>query len=289
MTNNKTILVTGGTGNQGGAVAKNLSAQGFPVKVLTRNPDSIKAKNLSKINIQLVKGDLNSVDTYRQFLKDVYGIFSVQTFENGVGKEISQGIELATIAKEFGVKHFLYSSVAGANLNSGVPHIESKFKIENHIKQVGLPFTIIRPTSFYENFLIPQVKSGLLKGKLIQPVNENTILQYIASDNIGTAAIKIFENPEKFLGKTVPLAAEQLSSHEVAELFSEVLNKRIRYKKLPSLITRIFIGKSVYKMFKWMDKENRFLMEDVNLTRSEFSNIISLKTWIETNFPSKKK
>ena len=289
MTNNKTILVTGGTGNQGGAVAKNLSAQGFPVKVLTRNPDSIKAKNLSKINIQLVKGDLNSGDTYRQFLKDVYGIFSVQTFENGVGKEISQGIELATIAKEFGVKHFLYSSVAGANLNSGVPHIESKFKIENHIKQIGLPFTIIRPTSFYENFLIPQVKSGLLKGKLVQPVNEDTILQYIASDNIGTAAIKIFENPEKYLGKTVPLAAEQLSSHEVAELFSEVLNKRIRYKKLPSLITRLFIGKSVYKMFKWMDKENRFLMEDVNLTRSEFSNIISLKTWIETNFPSKKK
>jgi hypothetical protein len=132
--------------------------------------------------------------------------------------------------------------------------------------------------------LIPQVKRGLLKGKLVQPVNKNTLLQYIASDNIGTAAIKIFENPEQYLGKTVPLAAEQLNSQEVAVIFSEVLNQRVEYKKLPAMITRLFLGKSVYKMFKWMDKENRFLMEDVNLTRREFPNLISLKTWIERNF-----
>lgn len=158
MINNKTIFVTGGTGNQGGAVAINLLRSGCTVKVLTRNIDSAKAQELKKLNIELVKGDLNYADTYREHLKNVYGIFSVQTFENGVEKEINQGITLATIAKELGVKHFLYSSVAGANLNTGVPLMDSKMKIENHIKQTGLPFTIIRPTSLYENFLIPQVK-----------------------------------------------------------------------------------------------------------------------------------
>ena len=150
--------MTGGTGNQGGAVARNLSQQGFAIKVLTRNPNSERAKELKKINIELVKGDLNNSDTYREHLKDVYGIFSVQTFENGIDKEIKQGITLATLGKELGVKHFLYSSVSGAHLNSGVPHMESKFKIESHIRQLGLPFTIIRPTSLFENFLIPQVK-----------------------------------------------------------------------------------------------------------------------------------
>ena len=286
MTNNKTIFVTGGTGNQGGAVARNLIEQGFTIKVLTRNPNSIKSENLKTMNIEVVKGDLNNADTYREYLKNVYGIFSVQTFENGVEKEINQGITLATLAKEFGIKHFLYSSVFGADLNTGVAHMESKFKIENHIKQIGLPFTIIRPTSLFENFLIPQVKKGILKGKLVQAIHRNTVLQYIAAEDIGKAAAKIFQESEMYLGKTIPLATEQLSTQEVADKFSEVLNKKIEYKKLPVLVTRLFLGKNLYKMFKWMTEISSFQKEVVDLTKKEFPNPISLKTWIERNFQS---
>lgn len=286
MTNNKTIFVTGATGNQGGAVARNLVSNGFTVIALTRNPDSAKALSLKKLNIQLVKGDLDKADTYRDYIKDVYGIYSVQTFENGVDKEINQGITLANLAKEMGVKHFLYSSVIGADTNTGIPHIESKFKIENHITQSGLPFTIIRPSSFYENFLIPQVKKGILKGKLVQPVNKETILQYLAAEDIGKAAAKIFENSERYLTRTIPLATEQLSAQQVAQIFSETLNTQMVYKKLPALITRFFIGKSVYKMFKWMDEKNHFRKEDVDSTRKEFPDLLSLKRWIEKNFKS---
>ena len=284
MINNKTIFVTGGTGNQGGAVAINLLRSGCTVKVLTRNIDSAKAQELKKLNIELVKGDLNNADTYREHLKNVYGIFSVQTFENGVEKEINQGITLATIAKELGVKHFLYSSVAGANLNTGVPLMDSKMKIENHIKQTGLPFTIIRPTSLYENFLIPQVKKGILKGKLVQPINSDTIQQYVAADDIGKAAVKIFLNSDLYLGKTIPLATEQLNAREVADIFSAVLNKKMVFKKLPVLITRLFMGKDLYKMFKWINEKSSFLKEDVESTRKEFPNLLSLKNWIQINF-----
>ncbi len=286
MTNNKIFFVTGGSGKQGGAVARNLALQGFTVKALTRNPTSANAQDLHKLNIQLVKGDLNNVDTYREHLKDVDGIFSVQTFENGIENEIKQGTELATLAKEFNVKHFLYSSVVGAHLNTGVPHLDSKFKIENHIRQLGLNFTIIRPTSFYENFLIPQVKSGILKGKLTQPINRDTIQQYISTEDVGKASVKIFQNREMYLGKTIPLAAEQLSTHEVAELFSTVLGKKIEYQKLPVLITRIFMGKNLYKMFKWVNEKSSFQKEDVELSRKEFPNLLSLKSWIEMNFKS---
>ena len=284
MTNNKTIFVTGGTGKQGGAVAINLLQAGFTVKVLTRNIDSAKALVLKKLNIELVKGDLNNADTYREHLKNMYGIFSVQTFENGVEKEINQGVTLATIAKELGVKHFLYSSVAGANLNTGVPLMDSKMKIENHIKQTGLPFTIIRPTSLYENFLIPQVKKGILKGKLVQPINSDTIQQYVAADDIGKVAVKIFLNSDLYLGKTIPLATEQLNAREVADIFSAVLNKKMEYKKLPVLITRLFMGKDLYKMFKWINEKSSFSKEDVESTRKEFPNLLSLKNWIQINF-----
>lgn len=287
MTDNKTIFVTGGTGNQGGAVVRNLVDQGFKIIALTRNPTSAKGQNLKNLPIQVVKGDLNNADTYREYLKDVYGIFSVQTFENGVAKEINQGITLATLAKEFGINHFLYSSVYGADLNTGVPHIESKLKIENHIKQIGLPFTIIRPTSLFENFLIPQVKKGILKGKLVQPIRRNTVLQYIAAEDIGKAAARIFQNSGIYLGKTIPLATEQLSTQEVADKFTTVLNKKIEYKKLPVLITRVVLGKNLYKMFKWMDEKSSFQKEVVDLTKNEFPNLLSLERWIENNFQSK--
>ena len=164
--------------------------------------------------------------------------------------------------------------------------MESKFKIENHIKQIGLPFTIIRPTSLFENFLIPQVKKGILKGKLVQAIHRNTVLQYIAAEDIGKAAAKIFQESEMYLGKTIPLATEQLSTQEVADKFSEVLNKKIEYKKLPVLVTRLFLGKNLYKMFKWMTEISSFQKEVVDLTKKEFPNPISLKTWIERNFQS---
>ncbi len=286
MTDKKIIFVTGGTGNQGGAVARNLVQQGFRVKVLTRNTNSPKAQILEKLNIELVKDDLNCADTFRQHLKDVYGIFSVQTFQNGVEKEINQGKKLATVAKEVGVKHFLYSSVIGADLNTKVPHFESKFEIENHIKQIELPYTIIRPASLYENFLIPQVRKGILKGKLVQPINRNTIQQYVASEDIGKAASKIFQNNDLYLSKTIPLATEQLSTQEIADIFSKALNKKIEYQKLPVLITRLFLGKNLYKMFKWINDKSSFQKEDLELTNKEFPSLISLKSWIEMNFKS---
>jgi uncharacterized protein YbjT (DUF2867 family) len=286
MTENKTIFVTGGTGNQGGAVARNLAKQGFKVKVLTRNINSAKALNLKKLNIELVKGDLNDANTYREHLRGAYGIFSVQTFENGVDKEINQGITLATLGREFRTEHFLYSSVFGAHLNTGVAHMDSKIKIENYIKQTGMPFTIIRPTSLFENFLIPQVKKGILKGKLVQPIGRDTIQQYIAAEDIGKAAAKIFLNSNEYLGRIVPLASEQMSTWEVADTFSKMLNKKIEYKKLPAIITRLFLGKDLYKMFKWINEKSIFPMEDVELTRKEFPDLLSLENWIEINFKS---
>ncbi|WP_411274016.1 NmrA/HSCARG family protein [Daejeonella sp.] len=284
MSESKNILVTGGTGKQGGAVARNLIQNGYTVKVLTRNPDSPNALALKNQNAILVKGDLNKPETYREHLNGVHGVFSVQTFENGVNKEISQGIGLATLAMESGVKHFLYSSAIAAHLNTGVPHLDSKFVIENHIRQLALPYTIIRPASFYENFLIPQVKKGILKGKLSQTINSDTIMPYIATDDIGKAAVKIFGNFQAYSGKTLTLGNELLDSLQVAEKFSIALNKKVEYNHLPGIIVRLFLGKSLYKMFSWMDKHSKLLMDDVTSDRAEFPEMMPLSNWIKTNF-----
>src|SRR6187397_1143068 len=114
MESAKTIFVTGATGNQGGAVARNLLARGFNVKALTRNPDSQKAKNLNQLNADVIKGDLNDPSGFAEHLKNVQGVFSVQSFEYGIEKEIKQGVALADLAKQYAIPKFIYSSVIGS-------------------------------------------------------------------------------------------------------------------------------------------------------------------------------
>ena len=284
MQNSKTIFVTGATGNQGGAVARSLINNGFKVKALTRNPSSAPAQNLKKLHAEIVQGDLNNTDTFRDHIKDVDGIFSVLTYENGIDKEIKQGIDLANLAKEYGVKHFLYSSVIGADQNTGIPNWESKFKIENHIKQINLPYTIIRPASLFENFLIPQVKSRIVKGKLASPVNKDVIQQFISSKDIGEISAAIFMNPGKYLGKTITIAAEEMDMKKVANIFSEALGKEIKYQKLPMFITRLVMGKDLYKMFKWVNENDAVFLKDLDAFRKEYPNLTGLKQWIQLNF-----
>lgn len=284
MQNAKTIFVTGATGNQGGAVARSLINNGFKVKALTRNPSSHPAQNLGKLHAEIVQGDLNNTDSFRNHIKDADGIFTVLTYENGTDKEIRQGMDLANLAKEYAVKHFLYSSVIGADSNTGIPHWESKFKIENYIKQIDLPYTIIRPSSLFENFLIPQVKSRIVKGKLASPVNKNVVQQFISSKDIGEISSAIFISRHKYLGKTITVAEEEMDMQKVSDIFSEVLGKEIKYQKLPMLITRLVMGKDLYKMFKWVNENDAVFLKDLDAFKKEYPNMTTLRQWIKLNF-----
>ncbi len=282
-----TIFVTGSTGNQGGAAARHLVNNGFRVKALTRDPDSANAQKLKNHGIEIVKGDLNRPETYRDHLKDVDGIFSVQTFINGVDYEIKQGIQLANLAKEYPVRHFVYTSAVGADLKTGVPHWESKYKIENHIKAIGIPHTIIRPCSFYENFLIPQIKSRLLKGKFVVPLDKKVIQQFVSGEDVGKLSAIIFKNPNLHLSRTITLAAEEMDQEQVAQLFSRKFGKEIKFQKLPSLITRLAMGKDLAKMFSWVNNNGGVFVKDLEALKSEFPGMLSLSEWIDLNFPKK--
>ncbi len=284
MPDNKTIFVTGATGKQGGAVVKNLLRHGFNVKALTRNKDSSAAQLLKQKNVVFIQGNLDDTATYSHHLSEVDGVFCVLDFTKGKQKEIRQGIDLANMAKENKVKHFLYSSVIGADAHTGIPHFESKFQIENHIKQIGLPYTIIRPASLFENLLIPQVKSRLLKGKLVTPTHKNKVQQYISTDDIGKISTTILMNPENYIGQTINLAAEQLDGLQVAATFSKVWNKPIGYQQLPGIITRLAMGKDLYKMFSWINKNDAVFVKDLDAFKKEFPGLMSLEEWIRIYF-----
>src|ERR1035441_5506439 len=138
--NTKTILVTGATGQQGGAVARQLLKQpSFAVRALSRDLAKPAARALAQAGAEVIRGDLNDPASIRRALEGAYGVFSVQNFmETGFDGEINQGKHLADAAKSAGVQHFVYSSVVSADRRTGLPHFESKWQIEQHIAQSRL-------------------------------------------------------------------------------------------------------------------------------------------------------
>jgi uncharacterized protein YbjT (DUF2867 family) len=150
------IVVTGATGLQGSAVSRQLLAQGWQVRGLTRNARSKKTAALAASGAQVVQGDMADPTTLGPAFAGAYGVYSVQnTMVSGVLGEIQQGKNVANAARQANVQHVVYGYVvygsAGTGAcNTGVPSWDSKIVIEDHVKSLGLPLTILRPMAFME-------------------------------------------------------------------------------------------------------------------------------------------
>ena len=251
----RTILVAGATGRQGGAVIRHLLPKGWRLRALTRNPTSYAAKALARQGVEVVQGDLDDPTSLDRASRGVYGIYSVQDYWMiGARREVQQGKNLADIAKKAGVQHFVYSSVGGAERNSGITHFESKWEVEKHIRALKLPATILRPVALMEMYHVLEVEVGILKGKLVDPVRRDKRYQTIATDDIGAFVALAFERPNDFVGMELEIAGSELTNVETAEVFSRVLGKSVKVRKLPMTIVRLFMGKEFYEMFRWFNE-----------------------------------
>ena len=279
----KTVLVTGATGRQGGAVVRHVLPKGWKLRALTRHRDSYAAKNLADQGIELMQGDLEDPTALERAARGVYGIFSVQDFwAVGARREVQQGKNLAEAGKRAGVEHFVYSSVGGAERKSGIDHWESKWEIEKHIRKLGLPATMLRPAAFMENYYIDQVEIGILKGKLMDPIRGDKPYQTIATEDIGAFAALAFERPKEFIGLELEIAGSELTNPETAETFSRVLGKPVKFQLLPMPLVRVVLGKEFYQMFRWFNEEG--FRADIKELRRRYSEIRlqTLEEWLRS-------
>ena len=251
----KTVLVTGATGRQGGAVIRHMLPKGWKLRALTRNPDGHEAEALARRGIEVIGGDLEDPDSIARAAIGVYGIYSVQDFwAVGAKREVQQGKNVANAAKKADIRHFVYNSVGGAERNTKIPHWESKWEVENYIRQLGLPATVIRPVSFMETYYIDQVEIGILKGKLADPIGGNKSYQTIATDDIGAFVALAFERPSEFIGKALEIAGSELTNVEAAKVFSRVLGKPVKFQRIPLPVVRLLLGKEFHAMFRWFNE-----------------------------------
>lgn len=230
---NKTILVAGATGQQGGAVGRHLRQNGWKVRALVRDPEKASAKQLERDGAELAKGDLFDRESLSPALEGVHGVFSVQNFwlpDVGYEGEIKQGKLLAHAAKEAGVEHFVYSSVGSAHRGMGQKHFESKWIIEQYLDEIDLPRTILRPVAFMDNinWSRPEISNGLLR---TMGTSSEKRTQMIAADDIGAIATIMFSSPARFLGQTLEIAGDELTDAEKALVLAKVIGRPVKVVK----------------------------------------------------------
>ena len=232
MKSDGTILITGATGHQGGAVARALQGTGFRLRGLTRKPESERAMALARQGVEVVKGDLDDDSTLRRALAGVWGVFGVQnSWEAGVEGEEAQGKRLATLARETGVEHYVYTSVGSAHKRTGIPHFDNKWRIEETVRGLGFPsHVILRPVFFMENLLAPYSLQGDTLASALRP---DTKLQMIAVDDIGWFGARAFTDHAVLNRREIDLAGDVRTMAEAAPILAKALNRPITFVQTP--------------------------------------------------------
>ncbi|MEX1016847.1 MAG: NmrA/HSCARG family protein [Phycisphaeraceae bacterium] len=273
------ILVTGATGHQGGAVTCHLLGRGYPVRALTRDPDKPAARELARQGVEVVQGNLNDADALAAALRDVQGVFSVQDFwEAGFDGEVQQGRQLADLAQAAGVEHFVYSSVGSAQHDTGIPHFDSKWQVEQHLRSLDLPYTILRPVFFMDNWEMPMLRDMILGGQLMQPLSPDTKLQQIAVDDIGIFAAMAFDNRDAWLDREVDIAGDEPTMEQTVATFGNVIGRPVAYQQVPWDAFEQQMGPEYTVMYRWFEEVG--YRADIPALRREHPDLKTLEQYL---------
>jgi uncharacterized protein YbjT (DUF2867 family) len=276
----RTIVVTGATGKQGGAAFRQLKQRGFALRALVRNPEKPEARALEDQGVEILRGDFDDPVSLERALDGADGAYSVQAWQGGPENEIRHGIAFAEAANRQEVRHFVYSSVAGANLNTGIPHFDSKGKIEQRIQQIGMPYTIFRPVFFMENWFM--MRSGIENGAIMLPLSPQTRLQMIAVDDIGAFIALAFEHPGQWHNRAFELAGDELSMRELAEAFSRASGREVRYQQVPWDQFEQRAGHEMTIMYRWFEDKGYEI--DIAGVRQNYPELKTFNRWLEEHW-----
>jgi len=229
---NRTILVTGATGKQGGALINELIGKEWNLRAMTRRTDGDAAKALRAAGVEVVYGDLDDPASLRAALDGAWGVFGVQnTWEAGVEREEEQGKRLAELAEGAGVQHYVYASVGSAHRNTGIPHFDNKWRVEETVRSLKFPsYVIYRPVFFMENLTTPWFLNG---DTIYSALESTTVLQMIAVADIGKYAARTFTDAERLNGRAFDIAGDAKTMPETAGILGRALGRTIKYVQIP--------------------------------------------------------
>ena len=279
MSNKLSVLVTGATGQQGGAVADVLHRDGHRVRAVSRNPASDAAENLARKGVEVVAGDFTDLASLKRAAEGVDTAYLMGTpFEAGTAAETEHGRQAIDAFKAAGVGHIVYSSVGSANKKTGIPHFESKYAVEEYLAASDVPYTINAPVFFMENHVSPWMLPALVNGQLAMALPAGRKLQQVAVNDIGEFGARLIERRERVFGKRFDIAGDELTGTETAATLARASRREIAYAEIPIEAVRSQ-SEDLALMNEWFDRVG--YSTDIAALRREFPEVSwhSLADW----------
>lgn len=276
------IVVTGATGLQGGAVARHLLKEGWRVRGLTRNAASQRAQALAAGGVEVVQGDMEDAASLRPHFAGATGVYSVQNpLIGGPEAEVRQGKNVADVARASGVQHFVYGSAGTGQQGTGVPSWETKRRIEEHIKALELPWTILRPMAFMELMTDKKFFPAAAAWRVMPALmGWSRPVAWICTDDLGAIAAKVFAGPERYMGLELPLAADVQSLDQCRAIYREVMGKEPPRVPMPAWLFRRFgfVGRDLTAMWRWLG--TAAIHWDTAPTRAVHPGALTVRAWL---------
>lgn len=295
--NNRTILVVGATGRQGGAVARQLLLEGWKVRALTRRPDSAAATEIESLGASLFRGDLSDASSLTTAMDGAYGVFGMTEYwEHGYRKEIEHGLNMIKAAQAAGIEHIVFSSVGGIDRTEGlgIRHFDSKRVIEQYLRNTGVRYSILRPVTFFENFVSDRYRKAVCNGSFKFAIKSHKPFQMLAMHDLAIFAAQAFAGSPYFENQAVELASQRLTMEEFSAALGKAVGKPVRYRLLSRPLLRLLSGYvevtrqggyyktgwALLRMFNWMNEtDTGGWNADLPALRHQHSELMSAETW----------
>ncbi|MCO8244393.1 MULTISPECIES: NmrA/HSCARG family protein [unclassified Haladaptatus] len=246
------VLVAGATGRQGGAVARHLLERGVEVHALTRDGGSDAARELDERGAVVVEGDLGEKESLVHAVRDVDGVYGVTTWAAGLDAEVEQGTNLGEVAADHGVDHFVFSSVWGANENSGVPFFDTKATIERRLSDLDLPLTVVRPVFFMQN--LEGMRDDIMNETLSMALEPRTPLYMVDVDDIGAIVAEAFAKRANYVEREIDLAGDELTLSAMAVRLSKSIGIDVTADHVPIDAFEKRAGEDYAAMYRWFNR-----------------------------------
>jgi len=309
MEHKKIIAVVGATGAQGGGLVDailNDPSREFAVRAITRDKQTEKAKALAHKGVEVVEADVADKESLVKAFSGAYGAFCVTFFWEHFSpeKEMAHAKNMAEAANKANVKHVIWSTLEDTRKwiskdNRRIPTLQGKYKVPHfdgkgvsnaYFERGGTPYTLMLTSFFYENFV--NMGMGPQKGldgelAITIPIG-NKKLPAISVVDIGKCALGIFRAGTEYQGKTVGLAGEHLTGQQMADTFSKILGKKVKYNAVSPEVFRTFDfpgADDLGNMYQFnIDHETQFCKaRDLKVSRKLNADLKTFETWLQKN------
>ncbi|GGR33067.1 NmrA/HSCARG family protein [Streptomyces netropsis] len=228
------VAVTGATGAQGGATARALLDVGHQVRALTRHPDSPAAEALRALGAEVRHADFDDRASLDAALAGADSLFAVTTpFGTDISAEVRQGKALVDAAAAARLGHVVLTSAAHADRGTGVPHYESKHLVEQYLRAAGVPWTVIAPAAFMDNYASGWTLDGLREGTFAWPMPADRPLTLISAADIGAFAALVLRRRDEFTGRRIDIASDERTPGQIAEILTAAIGRPIAHQEVP--------------------------------------------------------